>query len=408
MVIFRKLKRLPFIVGVFLILGGVVTFLIVSALESKRADSPLVYSNNAMLLELWNDYKKNNIEASSHRTLDKTQNNLTTSEGESYTMLRAVWMDDKTTFDQSWQFTQDNLQRSDHLMSWKFGQRPNGSYGILTNEGGQNTASDADTDIALSLLMAYSRWNQPSYLYQAKQIISSIWREEVVNINGLPVMTADNLEKNSSTYVVVNPSYFSPYSYRLFAKVDKSGNWMGLVNNSYTLLSQLSKSKLGGPSSDNLPPDWVEINRQTGAFMADPNSGLDTNFGYDAMRIPFRLALDYQWFKDPRAKKLLSQFGFLNQQWQAHHAIDAVYAHDGQVIGNYQAPAIYGGTIGYFNVVNPSVGKQVYTQKLLPLYSPDKQGWNTPLSYYDDNWAWFGIALSQHALPNLAEINKGL
>ena len=34
--------------------------------------------------------------------------------------------------------------------------------------------------------------------------------------------------------------------------------------------------------------------------------------------------------------------------------------------------------------------------------NPDKQQWKNALSYYDDNWAWFGIALTQHALPNLA------
>jgi endoglucanase len=404
--ILNRFKKALLCGGILLLVVGAGVFATVKYLTSPRRDTPLVYATNAELLELWNDYKANNIEPSSHRTLDKSQNNITTSEGESYTMLRAVWMDDKTTFDQSWQFTQDNLQRkSDHLLSWKFGQQPNGSYGILTNAGGENTASDGDVDTALSLLMAYSRWNQTNYLYWAKQMISSIWAQEVVMVNGKPVLTADNLEQNSLTNVVVNPSYFSPYSFKIFAKVDPKDDWTGLTNNSYTLLSAFSKANLDKKSSTGLPPDWIAMDRTTGQFVPTTASNLDTNYGYDALRIPFRLALDYQWFKDPRDKAVLNQFGFLNQQWQKNQSIKAMYAHDGAVVGNYESPAMYGGAIGYFTVIHPATAQKIYQLKLQTLYSPDKQEWNTSLNYYDDNWAWFGIALTQHALPNLAEIN---
>jgi endo-1,4-beta-D-glucanase Y len=153
--------------------GGVATA--VGYFNSQQRSIPLVFSNNALLLETWNEYKKNNIQPSSGRTIDKSQNDLTTSEGESYTMLRSVWMDDKSTFDNSWQFTENNLQRPDHLFSWKYGKISSGEYGILTSEGGENTASDADEDIALSLLMAYSRWNDSKYLQAAQPIITSIW-----------------------------------------------------------------------------------------------------------------------------------------------------------------------------------------------------------------------------------------
>ena len=32
---------------------------------------------------------------------------------------------------------------------------------------------------------------------------------------------------------------------------------------------------------------------------------------------------------------------------------------------------------------------------------PDFQDWKTPLGYYDDNWAWFGIALYNNFLDDL-------
>ena len=183
---------------------------------------PLVFSNRTMSASVWESYQQEFIEQSSSRTIDPARLGDTTSEGESYTMLRAVWLDDQKTFDSSWQWTMANLSRpSDHLFSWLYGKKLDGSYGVLTIQGGNNTASDADSDIALSLVFAYSRWQRPEYLIAAKNIISDIWSKEVVTVNGIPYLAADDLEKKSTqgTYVI-NPSYFSPYAYRIFAKVD--------------------------------------------------------------------------------------------------------------------------------------------------------------------------------------------
>lgn len=400
----RHLTNWVFILGVLLLIVGGGIGVAVAYFNSRQRTVPIVFSNNALLLETYDDYKKHNIDRLSGRTIDKSQNDLTTSEGESYTMLRAVYMDDKSTFDKSWQFTKSNLQRPDGLFSWRYGALGKGEYGILTSVGGQNTASDADEDIALSLLMAYQRWNETSYLSAAQPIITSIWNNEVVSVDGRPVMTADNLEKNSAINVVVNPSYFAPANYKVFARIDPLHNWGDLAANSYKLTSSLSGNKLDKASSDGLPPDWIELNRRNGAFVANASPNLDTNFGYDAMRVPFRLALDYNWFKDPRDKQVLSQFGFLKQFWNTAGVLNAVYAHDGSVVSAYESPAMYGSTIGYFDVIDPADAKSIYKTKLQTLYSPDQQAWKVPApGYYEDNWAWFGLALTQNALPNISE-----
>lgn len=400
----KHLQNWFFVIGIVLIISAAGIAIAVGYFNSQQREVPLVFSNNAMLLETWNAYKKNMLEPTSGRTIDKTQNNLTTSEGESYTMLRAVWMDDKSTFDSSWKFTQNNLQRSDHLFSWKYGKLANGSYGVQTDAGGQNSAADADEDIAMSLLMAYSRWNDNQYLRAAQPIITSIWQNEVIMVQGKPVLAADNLEKNTTTNIVVNPSYFAFADYKLFAKVDITHDWNSLASNSYTILSQVSSAPLDKAKSSGLPPDWITMNRTTGSFTASTAGNLDTNFGYDAIRIPFRLALDYQWFKDPRDKQVMSQFGFLKSFWRNAHVLNAIYAHDGSVVAGYESPAMYGATIAYFDLMDPSDAKTIYRTKLQTLYSPDQQAWKAPApAYYEDNWAWFGIALTQHALPNLAE-----
>lgn len=403
MVLFkRQIWTRVFLVGavtiIFAAAGGILY------LHSKKRVAPIIFSNNQMLAELWSSYKKTIIEPGTYRTLDRELDNITTSEGQSYTMLRAVWMDDQTAFDQSLKWAQAFLQRPDHLFAWRYGPKPDGSYGIQAHLGGQNTASDADCDIALALIMASKRWNDPSYLEEAKRIIKSVWEREVVMIQGRPVLVALDLESDPRKQsVIVNPSYFSPFEYKVFATIDKRHDWLGLADNSYALLLALSKDKLGLRKNSGLPPDWVSMDKATGKF-GKPAKGQTTDYGWDAIRTPWRLALDWQWFKDPRAKQVLGTMHFLGDQWHQHGELKAIYARDGRVVGDYESLAMYGTTMGYFLVIDPLGGREVYERKLQVLYNPDTQSAVEGLRYYDSNWIWFGIALAQNALPNLTEL----
>jgi len=393
------------VIGYGLVIGAILVLVGVAYVNSIQSHVPIVFSDKDMLNSLWHNYTTEYVEQNTGRTLDKQQNNITTSEGESYTMLRAVWEDDKTTFDQSWKWTQNNLKRpDDHLFAWLFGAQDNGSYGVLTARGGNNTASDADTDIALSLVFASHRWGDQNYMTAAKSIISDIWTNEVVMIKGKPYLVADNLEKNNSANVLVNVSYLSPYAYRVFAAVDPSHPWNALVDNSYAVIDSSITNKLDTSSSANLPPDWILVNRSTGAVSApSASSNLTTNYGYDAFRLPWRLAVDYVWNNDPRDKTELDKLSFLGKEWDSNKKLDSTYSHSGAVISQTEVPAMYGGSIGYFIVSDTSVSKDIYQSKLQYLYNPDTGAWKNDLGYYDANWAWFGIALYTNTLiSNLA------
>jgi len=363
---------------------------------------PQLFSAKSLLSSVWQDYKNQYVEAASGRVINKQQSNVTTSEGISYTMLRAVWSDDKVAFDQTLSWAQKNLQRPDSLFSWEYGTKTNGTQGILTDQGGQNSATDGDVNIALALIFASKRWSDPTYMSTATPILNSIWSKEVVTVAGVPYVSADDIERLSKTRVVINPSYFEPYAYRIFASMDKTHNWMALVDSSYALLEISTKSSLDQTSSGNLPPDWITLNRLTGDIV--PNEGtLTTNFSYDALRVPWNIALDYEWFKDPRAKSYLDNLKILSAYWNTDKKLYSVYKHDGTTSSFTETPAMYAGSIGYFMWSDPKVGAEIYKDKLSSLFNPDINSWKQPLSYYDDNWVWFGIALYSHHLPNLSE-----
>ena len=370
------------------------------AVQLVAADEPIAPRDATVLADLWRAYEEDYVDPATGRTVDHQADGITTSEGQSYTMMRAVWMDDRQTFDAGWQWTKDNLQRRDGLMAWKFGERPDGSYGILRRVGGGNSATDADVDIAFALLMGYSRWKDDDLLYDALPVITAIWEKAVVRVDGRLVLAADDLQRLDRERVIVNPSYLAPYAYRVFAQVDEEHDWSALVDSSYALLEDLQDRPLDAGATAGLPPDWVSIDRRTGGYGAvGPEQ--TTRFGYEALRLPWRLALDHRWYGEERARALLEAQGELTRTWTADHRLAAVYGRDGMPAVDYESPAMYGGAIGHFAVTDPTLAEEVYTEELLPVYDVDRRDVAGDLGYYESNWVWFGMALHLDQLPNL-------
>ena len=95
------------------------------------------------LSALWSFYKQTYIQ--NGRVVSLDENGITTSEGQGYAMLRAVWSNDRATFNTVWAWTKQQLQvRDDKLFAWKW-------KGTVLD---RNSATDADTDIALALILA--------------------------------------------------------------------------------------------------------------------------------------------------------------------------------------------------------------------------------------------------------------
>ena len=355
-----------------------------------------VKNSRRVLVSTWDTYKKSFIEKDGN-TIDPAIKQ-TTSEGQSYAMLRAVWMNDKVQFDKSWGWTKRNLQKQNNLFAWKWGQLPNGKPGIIDG----SSAADADEDIALALAFAGKRWNDVRYTEEAKTIISAIWENEVKTVNGKPYLVAGDWAQNKS-YAVINPSYLAPSSYRIFAEIDKTHNWNALVNSSYEVLTACTNNSLDKDTSAGLAPNWCAVNA-SGQVIQNPETGLQsTEYSYDAYRTPWRIALDYQWNKEPRAKKYLTDSDFLREEWKEKKQLVVGYTHDGEPWEKYESASAYGANLGNFIITDKKVADEIYKTKMLNKLYEDKEGsyWEDPKNYYTQNWAWFGTALYNNDLPNL-------
>ena len=111
------------------------------------------------------------------------------------------------------------MTHGDNLLAWRWGRLPGGSWGVLD----ANSATDGDLDYALALVLAHRMgWrappNLPDYREEARRVLADILAKEVVALPGGDLLlTPGNWHELAPPYLV-NPSYFSPAAYRLFAQ----------------------------------------------------------------------------------------------------------------------------------------------------------------------------------------------
>ncbi len=315
------------------------------------------------------------------------QSGFTTSEGQAYGMLRAATISDATWFDTIWKWTQSHLEfrKDDKLFSWKW--QGNGVSGKVVDTA---QATDADIDIATALLIAGKKWDEPNYTKQAKQIVADIWKEDVVKLGDGRYYLLPGTWAAYGNKITVNPSYYRLLSFRLFATIDKEHDWSKLVTDGYYFLNKAS-----GVSSVNLPPDWIGVDKSTGA-LTDPGPDKSTDFGYDALRVFLRVSEDYISSGSPDALKYLQQNGaYLSTYWAQNKSLPAGFKADGQPLNSYESNAFYGALLPYYYIVD----KQAYNgvqSKLMQSYS--KGQWTDINNYYTQNMTWFGLAITQGKL----------
>jgi len=217
------------------------------------------------LSDSWIFYGHTFIQADG-RVIDRSAGGVSTSEGQSYAMLRAVWIGDRTTFDKSYSWGRNNLNagvRQDHLWAWKWGKAEDGGWRVLDKA----FASDADQDVALALIIGFKTWHNEQHLQDARAILADIWSNATIEVARRRFLLAgDSL--CSGTGCRINPSYYAPYAYRIFAKFDKAHDWEQLVDTTYFVLTSASAL-----THTALPPDWLMLDSRNGRLSLPSDKG---------------------------------------------------------------------------------------------------------------------------------------
>ena len=329
----------------------------------------------------WRDYERGFIQADG-RVIDPKDGGITTSEGQAYALVRAVWVGDRAQVDSLLRWTRDNLQggKVEQLPAWKWGKRPQEDWGVLD----ENPASDADLWLAWGLLGAQARWPQGSYAAAAQPLIRGIWEREVLRTGDRYTLLPGPWATERSP-IKVNPSYLLPFAFRAFAKVDPSHPWMTLLDDSYALLAEVM-------AEGRLPADWVFVDPSTGRLAPVPAEEAATQvFGFESMRVPWTLAAEVAWYDETRARALLVPFAGLGVGWRKTAMIPGVMALDGAAAVQWGYTGMYAGLLPAWATARPEDVEALYRRHIEP--ARNKDGWGEARDYYAQNWTWMSLAL---------------
>lgn len=330
----------------------------------------------------------------------------TVSEGQAYTMLRAVWMNDRETFDRCFRWTEKNLSRQaeqgDSLLAWRWAE------GDVTD---WMPASDADVDYALALIFAGSKWkdaaagsNLPSgYHDKARAVLLAVLEKETFRTDsGWLVLTP--WIQHSDEPRVLNPGYFSPAHFKVFYRFTGDPRWMELADASYVLLGKLT-AQLGETAGVGLVPDWAELDAGDRWI---PAPGRSDRFGWDAVRMPIRLGLDDLWFGEKRAAAIFNSgmADFLSREWK-RGSIRAGYRYNGKGRRNYENAVFYAASYFVFRAARPDLADAAADRALGFLRGDsNRRVYHGPGRYFTNALSWMSEAARQGILKNLFESTK--
>lgn len=343
------------------------------------------------------------------------------SEAQAYGMIVSLYAGDQSTFNRIWDAAENRMWNSgSRLYDWRWA-----SQGGLSGTG---MATDADQDIALMLLFADSlarkgTWKPHTgpkgagYRQRALDIIGTIWSKAVKEGKYL----SPGADWGGREFV--NPSYFSPASYRIFAKVDPGHDWNAVVEQCYRTIAASPGAVKG------LIPDWMvpDGNYFNGSLGYNPFRQGRSMYK-DGIRVHWRLAMDWLWFKEPRAKRWLDaasafvaspgRANFYTMDGVVIPAADTFSLGDGQKRSRQEYSEL---TVGMwacaaFCSLGPAAARP-WADSLLAFLPPGADAWGRPAdaqipdrtgstpneAYFEQFLAWFGAAVMAGRFTNVME-----
>jgi len=261
-----------------------------------------------------------------------------------YVQRTSLRTDIKPSWDIVIKYTDDPPNTSDYSQASQY-------------ERGYSSAADADLDMAGALVFAWYKWNSTYCRTQAAKMIRNIFDycTEHVPHDNYCFLKNGTKWGGESTW---NPSYFTPAWFRVFkqfildtqadtASIFSQGKYNGegsttnedyskacddIINTMYEHMEKINAEN----GSNGFFPDWCDtsgnyVQKAEGsdrkyylevfdhghgtAYYTSVYGKMSFNSYYDAVRVPWRLAMDYNWYGNTDAQNMLRETGifFMNK-----------------------------------------------------------------------------------------------
>jgi endo-1,4-beta-D-glucanase Y len=390
---------------------------------------------DTILKKTWEGIKKRNIDPYKTGMVHRPRSEFpddAVSEGISYGMFAALYSNDQAYFNKIWNGAEKYMwSAGGKLYNWRRDSQGNNNPAMGPYNDGP--ASDAEIDIAMLLIFAdrlvnNNLWkpytdsqNNATYAGRARDMLNTI-RTTLVK-DGKILLPGGWGGDGAGT---VNPSYFSPAAYEIFAEFDpdNAAAWRALIEGAYDMLA---KSK---GYSRGLAPDWFTFEgNSTGGAGYNAYFAGDAMY-MDAIRVFWKIGLHAIWYNDARAKSYLGKaINFLGSPDKADFftmsgellpdtAIDEISDGKG---GKVERPRRMHNhlTVGMWGIAAMGAGgvatAESYSEEFLKFYdegndffahASDPAGGNDTLHcdmYYDQFLGWFGASVFGGVFTNVWE-----
>jgi len=353
----------------------------ISSLASDQA------STNAMLLRDWEEWKSKRITSSGAGGYKRVQTSgnqefTTCSEGMGYGMLLAVYFNERDLFDDLYRYAKKYFN-GHGLMHWSIDKD-----GVVAGSG---PATDGDEDMATALVFAHKRWGSNgaiNYEQEAKTYINNLYKYCVEP--GTYVLKPGEWGGSDA----LNPCYFVPAWYRIYADFTGNQDWLKVVDKCYDIiLNQIGKYNNG----TGLVPDWCKADG-TAQKLNVWNGSAKYEYSYDAARMPWRIALDYSWYGTEKAKEYCEMTNAFFKTVGAENIVDG-YSLTGEKIGLYHNTTFVAtAATGYLTGSDPDFGRIMFNEAV-------KLKDEEPYDYYGNTLRMLTLLYMSGNFPNLYSPN---
>lgn len=316
----KKKKMLPFLL-VILIVETAYSQNFKYPMNMKYRYGFLPKTITSANLDKWyKSYKSSNLLPECNGGIRTSADNASETKVESmgWAMIIAAYMGDKATFDGLYKFYKSKIQ-GHGMMAWRV------TCGGISDGG---SASDGDLDVAFAMVVASWQWGE-SYKTEAIKVINTV-KKLIVNCSGTSVIAGGMA--GMGTYggcQETDISYHTPAFFRCFADITGDKAWTKLADDTYTLLNN------GADKTTGLIPDWQTLS-------GGAAGGRNHSYGFDACRAPWRIALDYLWNGNEKAKEWCTKISSWAYKIGPKNIKDG-YNLNGTTTGRYHNMAYVGG-----------------------------------------------------------------
>jgi endo-1,4-beta-D-glucanase Y len=232
--------------------------------------------SNDFVKSWYENWKKNRLVSCNGNLMPAADNSsMSKVEAQGFAMVAVAYMGDKDVFDKLYEFYKSKTSSSGCGLS-----------GWQTNCGGvqdSGAATDGDIDVASGLVVAHWQWPDAGYDAKAKTLIANL-RKVILDCSGKwAVYPGCSGGRPWGGCNETDISYYSPAFFRYFAKISGDEAWSKLADDTQKIRDAAANSNTG------LVPDWQSVSGTAGS---GSRSG---NYGFDAIRAPYKQCLDYLW-----------------------------------------------------------------------------------------------------------------